>query len=287
VIALINDAHQNGHWTTTGNDKEDRVQKKIRIASILFLLLMIHSSCNDGRTVTDAGSGQAVLRILLTDATADYDSVVIRFSQISAHLDSTWLTITGNTQTVDLLEWSNGRTLVMGSADVPAGYYSQIRLKIDDAYIGYKGKVFPMDVPSGARTGLKFGPGFTVAEGSVYELVFDFDASRSVVTNGPPSEPKGFKLKPHIRLTTTAVSGSITGSVTPPDSLPEAYAIQNGDTISTAFIEPANGFFRLSFLPSGSYMVSIEDTSGNHFNQTGVEVTAGVETKLGDITLTK
>ncbi len=243
--------------------------------------------CNQDNSIVATQEGRATMRILLTDASADYDSVVIRFSEVSANLDSVWVTVVGDTQTVNLLEWSNGKTLELGSADVPAGYYAQIRLKIDDAYVVINGIRHPMDVPSGAQTGLKLGPGFTVAEGSTYDVIIDFDANRSVVTTGPPSDPKGYKLKPHLRISTSATTGSITGKVAPADSLPEARAVQNGQIITSSIVDPNDGFFRLAFLPAGTYTVSIEDTSGNKYENENVSVTAGRETDLGDIQLTK
>ena len=259
----------------------------IKTVSGLLMVLLVIAGCSTDDAVVANQDGRATLRILLTDAAAPYDSVVIRFSEISANIDSVWHTVVGDTQTVDLLEWSNGKALELGSADVPAGYYAQVRLRIDDAYIGVNGKVYPMDVPSGAQTGLKFGPGFMVMEGSTYELVIDFDAMRSVVTTGPPHNPKGYKLKPHIRLSTTATTGSISGMVSPADSLPEAHAIQNGDTITSSIVDPADGFFRLAFLPAGTYTVFIEDTSGNNYKSENVSVSTGSETDLGNILIEK
>jgi hypothetical protein len=263
------------------------MHSNIKILLSLLMVLFAAAGCNNDDAVVATQEGRATLRILLTDASAPYDSVVIRFSEISANIDSVWHTVVGDTQTVDLLEWSNGKALELGSADVPAGYYAQVRLRIDDAYIGVDGEVYPMDVPSGAQTGLKFGPGFMVMEGSTYELVIDFDAMRSVVTTGPPHNPKGYKLKPHIRLSTTATTGSISGMVTPADSLPEAHAIQNGDTITTSIVDSTDGFFRLAFLPAGTYTVFIEDTSGNKYEKESVPVSAGSQTELGDITIEK
>ncbi len=253
----------------------------------LLLLSVLLLNCNQNSSTNASQEGRATLRILLTDASAAYDSVIIRFSEVSANIDSTWVAVVGDTQTVDLLEWSNGRVLELGSADVPAGYYAQVRLKIDDAYIGVKGDVFPLDVPSGAQTGLKFGPGFTVLEGSTYDLVIDFDANRSVVTNGPPNNPKGYKLKPHIRISATATTGSITGMVAPSDSLPVAYAIQDNNTVTSSNVEQSDGFFRLAFLPAGMYTLVIEDTSGNAYENDQVTVFSGKETDLGQIQLEK
>jgi hypothetical protein len=82
-----------------------------------------------------------------------------------------------------------------------------------------------------------------------------------------------------------AISGSIAGTVTNPDSLPTAYAIQNGDTATSSFVNPVNGFFRLSFLPAGIYTVSIRDTVNKSATTDSVVVVAGLEKNLGSIEL--
>jgi len=191
---------------------------------ILVLILMITQSCEKNTSAVDTGQETGNLTILLTDAPANYDSVNITFAEISAHLDSSWINVMVDTMTVNLLDWTNGNAMILGSDTVPAGKYTQIRIKIIDAEIGVDGQVFPLDVPSGAKSGLKFGPQFTINAGSSYELVIDFDAGRSIVTTGPPHNPHGYKLKPRIRVTSTAISGSISGVVTNPLNLPTAYA---------------------------------------------------------------
>ena len=166
---------------------------KLNLAFVVTLTLgILISGCQ--KDATGLNDGQGTLNIYLTDAPADYDSVKITFSRVSAHTDSGWITVIGEPVTVDLLKWTNGRKILIGSADVPASKYTQIRLIIDDAEIGVKGEVFPLTVPSGAQTGLKFGPQFTIEEGSSYDLVIDFDVCRSIVVNGPKKNPKGYKL---------------------------------------------------------------------------------------------
>ncbi len=119
--------------------------------------------------------------------------------------------------------------------------YNQIRLKIENANIVYKGTTFPMNVPSGATSGLKLGPQFKVESGSSYELVIHFDAGRSIVTTGPRKNPNGFKLKPHIRVIPLAKTGSISGRVTNPQHLAIAYAIQGSDTLTSSNVDILNG----------------------------------------------
>jgi len=271
------------------NQNQGRIMKtRIWIfASVIIFFLYLLAGCGKEKSPTDntGANGTGTLTIYLTDAPiALFDSVNIVFSQVSAHIDSQWVTVRGDTVKVNLLDLSNGNTIVFGSADVPAGKYTQIRIKIDDAYVVIDGQRHPMDVPSGAKTGLKLGPQFTVADGSTYEMVVDFDANRSVVVTGPPHNPR-YKLKPHLRVATLAISGSISGTVTNPEHLPVAYALQEADTITSTLVDPSSGLFMLSFLPAGSYTVSIEDTLEQSAVREGVTVTAGSDSNLGEITL--
>ena len=254
--------------------------KKLIIIALMAMITVW--SCNKDSNAP--GENNARLTIYVTDAAADYDSVMISFTQVSAHIDSSWVTVQGDPQTVDLLEWSNGRALELGSADVPAGTYSQIRVLIDSAKIGVKGEVFDLDVPSGAQTGIKLGPEFTIEAGSTYELVIDFDVCKSIVVMGSNKNPKGYKLKPHMRLITRAISGSIDGTVTNPEDGPLAYAIMGDDTVTTS-IADTTGYFMLGFLPEGSYKVSVRDSLNKFFDIEDVEVKAGLTKELGDITL--
>jgi len=246
---------------------------------------MISQSCDKNTSGINSENGTGNLTILLTDAAANYDSVNITFAEISAHLDSTWLTVMTDTTTVNLLDWSNGNAMILGSEDVPAGKYTQIRIKIIDAEIGVNGQVFPLDVPSGSQSGLKFGPQFTINEGSTYEMVIDFDACRSIVTMGPPHNPHGYKLKPRIRVISNAITGSISGTVLNPVNLPVAYAIQNGDTVTSSIVDTTSGSFKLAFLPDGYYTVDVADTSAGYFSDDSINVTSGSNFDLGDITL--
>jgi len=254
--------------------------KIIMLSAMCGLLL---SACSKNTNEPEVKSGKLIIH--LTDAPAEFSEVNITFSEISAHIDSSWVAIATEPNTINLLEWNNGKSIILGEADVPAGDYSQIRLKIDGANVVYDGSTFPMDVPSGATSGLKFGRQFSVESGSSYELVIDFDADRSVVTTGPPTNPKGFKLKPHIRVVPLAVTGSVSGRVTNHMHVPIAYAIQGADTLASSKVDTSNGNFRLGFLESGSYVVAVIDTLEQNYSMSDVEVVAGNDVQLGDITL--
>lgn len=260
------------------------------IVSTLLISFILWGMWGCEKNSTESSSndspGTAVLRLYLTDAPAiAYDSVNITFSEVSAHLDSSWIILSDSLMKINLLDFTNGKTVILGSNNVPAGHYTQIRLKIEDAYVVVNGQPHHMDVPSGSTSGLKFGPEFTIQEGATYEMVVDFDVNRSIVTTGPPFSPKGYKLKPVIRITSMALTGSISGMVTNPEHLPVAYAIQNEDTVTSSLPDTVSGFFKLSFLPEGTYTVSVRDTLDQSFEQADVMVTTGSNTDLGSITL--
>jgi hypothetical protein len=262
------------------------MQKGIYVLFVFLLSLLVVIGCQKNTTSVNDEGNTGTLKLYLTDApSAIYDSVNITFSQVSAHHDSSWIVLMDSLMTVNLMDLTNGHTIVFGSADVPAGHYTQIRIKILDSYVVVDGQKHMMSVPSGATSGLKFGPEFTVSEGSTYEMIVDFDVHRSIVTTGPRSHPHGYKLKPRIRICPKALTGAINGTLTNPEHLPVAYAIQNSDTITSAIPDSTSGYFILSFLPAGTYLVSVRDTLDQSYDQSGVMVTAGEKTDLGSITL--
>ena len=261
--------------------------KLITSLSLIIFFSFYLIGCGDSSTTQTPTSpnNMGTLKISLTDAPADLDEVNISFSEISAHLNNEWITVRGVDTTVNLLELSNGRSVVIGSADVPVGTYTQIRIKIDTAWVVVDGVGQELTVPSGARTGLKLGPPFTVNEGSTVELMLDFDANRSIVTTGPPQNPRSYKLKPRIRLIATAISGSISGSVSNPEHLPVAFAIAGNDTVTSTLVDKDGGEFMLAFLPEGSFVVSIADTLALAYEASDVAVTAGNDNDVGAVTL--
>jgi hypothetical protein len=262
------------------------MRKGFCVLFILTLGLLIIVGCEKNTTSVANQTSKTSLKLYLTDSPATmYDSVNITFSEVSVHHDSSWITLMDTLMTVNLLDLTNGHTILFGSADVPSGHYTQIRLKIRDAYVVIDGQKRSMTMPSGATSGLKFGPEFTVSEGSSYQMVVDFDVHRSIVRMGPRFHTRGYKLKPRIRICPMAITRAISGTITNPEHLPVAYAIQNSDTVTSALPDSTTGYFSLSFLPEGSYLISVRDTLNQSFEQSDILVTPGKRNDLGSITL--
>ncbi len=254
-----------------------------RLTNLMALLAVLALiGCSKSPTIPD---GMGRLEIGLTDAPVDFEAVNITFSEISAHIDSVWINLRVDPVTVNLLEFSNGQTFELAAENVPAGHYTQIRLKITAAEVVVGGQVYPVTVPSGAQTGLKLVGQFIIVAGETLALVLDFDAQRSIVRTGPPQNPFGYILKPTIRVIGKADSGAISGVVSNPQNAPVAYAIASGDTIAATVVKKDNGKFVLGFLPAGLYAVSIADTLNQSYRNNQVLVAVGAETNLGTVTL--
>lgn len=251
---------------------------------MLFLVALVTlNQCGTNTTVTN--EEEAYLTVSITDAPAAYDSVVIIFSNISVNINSIWFHMRQEPVRINLLEWGNGKTYRLTSSEVPFGQCTQIRLNIDSAFVGINNQVHKLTVPSGSKTGLKLNTVFSIQEGTNYNMILDFDAAKSVVVLGPKKNPKGYQLKPRIRVIVDAEVGSISGTVLNPERLPWAYAITGDDTVTSTKVDTASGYFRLAFLPENIYTIIVYDTSDRNFTQELVSVKVKQDNNLGEITL--
>jgi hypothetical protein len=110
--------------------------------------------------------------------------------------NGSWLPITDECQTLDLLTLRDGVTEAVGIATLPPGRYGQIRLMLVDASIVVGDVEQPLTLPSGSESGLKIGGGFALVEGAATTLTLDFDAGRSIRF----APGNGFMMSPVIEL---------------------------------------------------------------------------------------
>jgi hypothetical protein len=254
----------------------------LAVSGILAALVIFGCSKDESTT---GNQTVGTLKVHLTDAPGVFEKVNITFSQISVNLKSSedsWIVISDQEQTFDLMKLTNGITTLLGEKQLDPGQYGQIRLKIINAEVVVDGTTYALDIPSGAASGLKLGNGFTIEPGITLELVVDFDAARSIHIMG---NKQGYKLNPVLRLMAKAQSGAIFGKLTNFQDSPVAYAISGADTVATAKVKTDTGNFLLSFLPQGSYTVAVSDTLNRQYSGAGVNVTVGNTNDLGEITL--
>lgn len=263
--------------------------KNLLLALLLCIPLALAAGCSDDDAASPAVAGEGRLSIDLVDAPAAYDAVDVEIVGVSAHRadeDSLagWFEVAiADTVRVDLLSLTGGAAAVLADTVLPAGRYTQVRLLLGaDNRVTFDGVEHPLEVPSGMSSGLKIQFPFTIEPGTLYEMTLDFDAARSIHTTGNGR----WIMRPVIRAAAKAVSGSISGAVTPVDALALVTAASAVDTAAT-YADPETGAFALMALPEGEYDLSVQPTAGAYSDTllTGVEVTALQDTDVGVIEL--
>ncbi|MEX2574663.1 MAG: DUF4382 domain-containing protein [Balneolaceae bacterium] len=262
---------------------------KYAIGAILMAVVLISYGCD---TSDNGETSYGAMEVWLHDDPADFEEVQIFIERIEINREEDsegWITIGEPQQHFDLLELTNGAYEVLGSEQLEAGTYSQIRLIVsrEDNYVVENGEQKTLFVPGGSETGVKLNVHAEITEGIDYKLLLDFDADRSIVTPGQSGQPADYLLKPVIRATSLAESGHIEGVISPAEARPAVYAISDSDTLSTTFADEETGAFLLFGLDEGSYTVSVEPREEG-FGTRDIEdavVTAGETNDLGDIDL--
>lgn len=177
--------------------------------SIRFVLLSLVAGA-----VGCGGTGQ--IKLSLTDTPADLvnvSQVNITFDEIRVHDNASssvpdggpnaaqdgvngpgWIVLCTDTQTVDLMQLTNGRFtpmctqaaadggMVSRAIDVPAGRISQLRLDVVSAQLVFNDGTprASLTVPSGPTSGLKINVDRDVPSGGVLDLKLDFNAASSI-----------------------------------------------------------------------------------------------------------
>jgi len=257
------------------------------ITNVMILLTAIVGCSKDEATGPQQGT-TGTLKVLMVDAPAAYDAVNIVIDSVEAHVTQSdtikgWTTLNRTSKTYDLLKLANGASAVIGSAVLPAGKYSQIRLFIGSgSNVVVSGITNALTVPSGAQSGLKLNINADIQADMTYELVLDFDANKSIEANN-----NKYNLKPTIRTVAIATTGIISGTISPAVAHPTIWAIAALDSFST--VADTAGIFKLAYLDPGTYSVRIlpkDQTAYRDTLLTGKVVTAGATLSLETIILT-
>lgn len=235
---------------------------------------------------TTTGTGQVIMNLI--DAPGDYDAVNIEFLSVEAHIaygdsESEWMTLSTDSAMYNLLDYANGNSVVMANTLLPAGHYTQVRLMLGSgSNVVVDGQSYPLSIPSGEQSGLKFNHPFDLVEGAVYEATLDFDADKSIHVTGNGQ----YKMVPVVRLLVNSLSGSMRGVVSPLDARAKITVEAPSGTFVT-YADTLSGHFHFPVLPADTYDISITATAGTYTDMllTGVLVESGEETNLGGIIL--
>lgn len=241
---------------------------------LAFSALVLITGCDKSES-----NQNAELQVMLTDAPADYEEVLIDIQDVQIHVsdiedEGSWVSLDVNKGIYNLLDFRNGMDTLLATIELPPGMVSQMRLILGpDNQLKTNGEYHELATPSAQQSGLKFNIHANLTGGVVYKLWIDFDAARSIVHKGNG----GYSLKPVIRTYTEAVSGAIAGHVSPAESLPYIMAIAGGDTIGAFAAE--NGSYMIQAVPAGLWSLKFEPVVPfSDTTLTGVTVVNGMVT---------
>lgn len=238
-----------------------------------------------------AGDGAATVKVMLTDAPAKYDQVNVDIQSVEiGTADGKWTPISFTKPGVyNLLNFRNGMDVVLGQVTLPQGAVTQMRMVLGgNNTVVVDGVSYPLTTPSAQQSGLKFNWNQTLEPNGAYNVWIDFDAGKSVVKTGNGK----YILKPVIRTFSALTDGQLKGYVLPAEAKPIVYVLNSAnvsDTVASAIPNP-DGFFMLKGLPQASYNVVYDAdaaTTYKDITKTGVSVTYGKVTDLGNVTLAK
>ncbi|OGX89338.1 hypothetical protein BEN49_09250 [Hymenobacter coccineus] len=251
----------------------------------------------------DAGINSAKLEVRLTDAPGDFNSVVLDVRQIEVHLKDEgnpdgWQTLAFSPQTVNVLDYVNGKSALLVNTDFAPGDLKEIRLILgpNSYVVGTDGQQYDLKTPSGQTSGVKLKlDKVTLKQRETFQLLLDFDVAKSIVERGNwragNDKKERYLLKPVIRLVAQDLKGGLRGTVSPAAARPQVLAIRSSivgpDTVST--FADASGAFQLGALPAGTYQVQFFPTGTAPTGQpaykyvvrTGITVTNDQVTDLG------
>lgn len=235
------------------------------------------SACNKN----DNG-GMTKLNVKMTDGPGAYDAIFLSVKEIQVLSSEGQSTLAVGSNPFNILNFRMGKDTLIAAQDIPSGRIQEVRLVLNDTgnIVVINGISYPLTTPSGQTSGVKLKIQDDLEPGVAYTLLLDFDAAKSIVQTGNGK----YILKPVIRAIPNAVSGSITGIISPAASSPKIYAITGTDTLGT--ISDASGKFWFPGVSAGTYKVEIQPVSP-YLNKTidNVTVVQGSVKDLGTITI--
>ena len=204
-----------------------------------------------GSSSSSDSSGTGTFSLGLTDGPVESASeVVVSFTSVQVQGEESKVIELDPAMSINLLDYQgDSRTMLLEGETFEAGEYQWIRLGVDEtaSYIEIDGLQYPLEIPSGAQTGLKLNRGFTIGAGSTTDFTIDFDLRKSVHQEGTGD----YKLRPTLRIVDNLEVNTVRGTVA--DSLVEDVACNNGDNDDTG---------NAVYLFSGSD-AAIQDLRGN------------------------
>ncbi len=258
------------------------MRKSVVAIVVLSLVALAGCSKNSVSPVSPLSSSPTTgqVQVMMTDAPGAFDAVNLVVTEVAAYDGVSWQVIQTQTSNVNLLSLQNGVFATVAASAVPAGHYTQLRLKLGQgSNVVVDGVTYPLNVPSGMASGFKVMGSFDVIPGGVVSMQMDFDAAKSVSQLGNGS----WMLSPVIRMLPASESGAVSGQITL-DGADAGVQILGADGTEVASTTAtSSGSFKIAVLPEGWYTVVITSTTGRTHILQDVHVLAGQTVNFGQI----
>lgn len=163
-------------------------------------------------TESDGERPTGKISVSMTDSIADYLAVNVDVQAIRVHvtsadslteddsvsLDSSqWYELDTYAGVYNLLDFRDGADTLLAHGEIPVGNISQIRLILgENNSIVTLTDTFALNIPSGSTSGFKIMVNQELSDVGSLDLLFDFDAGKSVIVKGNGA----FQLKPVLHL---------------------------------------------------------------------------------------
>ncbi len=233
----------------------------------LFAALPLLGGCGGSSDSDNAGNGSGTFRVALADAppsSGSVSAVNITIDRVEANVDGAWTPITSVPQSFNLLDLVKNEA-ILGSSQLPAGRYTQVRLFPSAATVTDAAGTNPVVIPSGVQTGVKINVNYDISPNQVTTVLLDFNVAKSLVRQGNGR----YLLQPVIPAVVKVLSGTVTGTFTDgTDPLPGAavtavYTAGDryplGTEVNTG-ATLADGTFKVWALLPGTYTITVSYT---------------------------
>lgn len=187
--------------------KRSNLKTFILIVATVSLFAYLNS-CSESNEAHPPGK----ITVSMTDSLADYLAVNVDVQAIRVHLttadsladvdsvttdSSEWFELETQAGVYNLLDFRDGMDTLLAQGELPVGYVSQIRLILgENNSIVTLSDTFDLTIPSGSTSGFKIMVNQELSDVGSLDLLFDFDAGKSVIVKGN----EFYQLKPVLHL---------------------------------------------------------------------------------------
>jgi hypothetical protein len=276
-----------------------RQGRRAVIGVLAGLLGVLIAGCSGGSSGGGTNTGtRGTLAVSMVDAPTDPEKVKkveVTLNRVEANVNGTWTPINFTPVRFNLLDLVT-REQALGTLQLPAGSYTQVRFFPDDMEVtDANDVVHDVDIPSGSQTGIKVNVNYDIEPNTLTTILLDVNVKKSLHLLGNGR----YQFQPVVQGAVKVLSGTITGSITNTDGTPLPGAVVTatyaagssypvGTEVNTAVSRAEDGVFRLWALLPGMYNLSVSytDPATNAVRTTthdGVVVNANQDTNIGAI----